>query len=125
MNADPIADVFMIVVKNDHVFKLKGRATQVTVDVRAICNNSAETISRIIYPSSMYFVVITNNNIIKFNCEALQLRENGANASNRVFLRTEWILPLKCCGYVNVIDSLGRLYTDKYVVGLDNGEILE
>ena len=73
----------------------------------------------------MYFLVITSKNVIKFNCEALQLRENGANASNRVFLRAEWILPLKCDGYTNVIDCLGRLYTDKFVVGLDNGEILE
>lgn len=73
----------------------------------------------------MYFLVITSSSIIKFDCEALQLRENGANASNRVFLRAEWILPLKCCGYMNAIDCIGRLYTDRYVIGLDNGEILE
>ncbi|CAL6114847.1 Conserved_hypothetical protein [Hexamita inflata] len=113
-----LSDYFEIVVLADRsTMKLISKTQQELV----IFNQNP--IQTIFYPSQAYFYVIEELQIHRYQVECVQTTENGANSSNKMFVRMAWSLSIPAKN--KVFCQVGEFsIIDQFVINQD-GEIID
>ena len=112
----------VVLKENGDILCQFGNQEAVLINLRQL--HSFSCIKTIIYKNPWWFAVVTDQQLIKFQFESVQVTENGVNPSSKLFVREQFVLNL-------TVDDLKWLVSDNYlvidrfIIDVNNGEIIQ